>query len=194
MANYKVEVNNLFSSTVWQESLDLDTDELSKECLRRKELDKEGAVKSNQGGWQSKRIESLDSFLPLIERITSSANAFADHLSLKELKLSNIWININGYKDYNFLHDHPSAVISGVYYVKVPENGGNIEFYHPHLPAVTRDWADALKDYKMNNSPVWWYTSSDNMLFLFPSWLQHQVQPNMSHEDRISISFNFDVK
>ena len=96
MANYKVEVNNLFSSTVWKESIDLDTDVLSKECLRRKELE-EGVVKSNQGGWQSKRLKSLDAFHPLIERITSSANAFADHLSLKELKLSNIWINIKSY-------------------------------------------------------------------------------------------------
>jgi len=195
MGNCKVEVNNLFSSTVWYESLDLDTVVLSEECLRRKELE-EGVVKSNQGGWQSKRLErleSLDLFHPLIERITSSANGFANHLSLKELKLSNIWININGYKDYNFLHDHPCAVLSGVYYVKVPENGGNIEFYHPHLSTVTRDWGDALKDYKMNNSPVWWYTSRDNMLFLFPSWLQHQVQPNMSQEDRISIAFNFEL-
>ena len=30
----------------------------------------------------------------------------------------------------------------------------------------------------------------DNKLILFPSWLEHDVEPSKSDEDRISIAFN----
>ncbi len=29
-----------------------------------------------------------------------------------------------------------------------------------------------------------------NTLYIFPSWIKHLVKPNMSDEERISISFN----
>jgi len=31
----------------------------------------------------------------------------------------------------------------------------------------------------------------ENRAIIFPAWLWHQVEPNKSNEDRISISFNF---
>ena len=30
----------------------------------------------------------------------------------------------------------------------------------------------------------------ENMLLYFPGWLEHEVEPNNSNEERISISFN----
>mgnify|MGYP001275215696 CR=1 FL=1 len=192
MTNYQVQVNNLFSTTVWIETFDFDTNVLSEECLRIKESDP-GRVRTNKGGWQSSDIKFSEDD-SLIERITSSTNAFAKHLSLKELQLSNIWININGHKDYNIRHDHPGAVLSGVYYVRVPENSGNIELYHPAMQTVARTWQDAILEYQENNDQRWLYNVKDNMLLLFPGWLEHQVEPNLSNEERISISFNFVVK
>ena len=40
------------------------------------------------------------------------------------------------------------------------------------------------------NSEVWSLDSSEDTLLIFPSWLDHYVEPNESDEDRISISFN----
>ena len=34
----------------------------------------------------------------------------------------------------------------------------------------------------------------ENVLLLFPSWLKHYVNPNLSNEDRISLSFNTNFK
>ena len=34
----------------------------------------------------------------------------------KRVKFSNMWININSYKDSNIIHTHPGCLISGVYY------------------------------------------------------------------------------
>ena len=39
-----------------------------------------------------------------------------------------IWANINNKEDYNISHTHPYSHYSGVYYVKVPKNSGNLYF------------------------------------------------------------------
>jgi hypothetical protein len=33
-----------------------------------------------------------------------------------------------------------------------------------------------------------------NALYVFPGWLKHSVQPNLTKEDRLSVSFNYGVK
>ena len=47
------------------------------------------------------------------------------------LQMSNLWFNINGYKDYNNLHDHQNSILSGAFYIDVeePDLMGNIEFH-----------------------------------------------------------------
>ena len=35
------------------------------------------------------------------------------------------------------------------------------------------------------------YAPKDNLLLLFPSWLKHSVNSNMSKSERYSISFNY---
>ena len=34
------------------------------------------------------------------------------------------------------------------------------------------------------------FRAKENLLILFPSWILHQVETNLSNEDRISIAFN----
>ena len=41
-----------------------------------------------------------------------------------------------------------------------------------------------------HNSTLWKISAKTNKLIIFPSWLEHGVEPNMSNEDRISLSFN----
>ena len=37
----------------------------------------------------------------------------------------------------------------------------------------------------------WEVELKENMLLVFPSWVPHAVETNLSDEDRISLSFNF---
>ena len=57
---------------------------------------------------------------------------------------------------------------------------------------MERDWNDIILDSDLNqySSPQWWLLSEEKTLYVFPSWIKHLVQPNMSDEERISISFN----
>ena len=51
------------------------------------------------------------------------------------------------------------------------------------------------KEFNIWNSTTWWFPSVTNELVLFPSWLNHKVEPNeRATTDRISISFNTFVR
>jgi len=82
-----------------------------------------------------------------------------------------IWLNINYPKCYNTLHSHDERADNClVYYVKVPEDSGDIIF-------VSIDGEKTI-------SP------KENMILKFPPGLCHCVEPNFSEDNRISIAMN----
>ena len=188
----KVEITSIFSVPICEHHYDDDLGDLEEECIRRSTLDS-GRVVSNSGGWQSNAITSDDDFFSeFILEIEEQANNFAKELEIcQKVKLSNLWININGYKDYNRRHNHPESIISGVFYVKVPDKSSKLRFFHPSVDLMVRDW-NLNVDLKCNKytSSIWEIFPEDGKLLLFPSWLDHEVDQNLSQEKRISISFN----
>ena len=101
----------------------------------------------------------------------------------------NFWININGKHDYNLLHDHQKSVLSGVYYVDVPDdNMGDLVLVRP-------DHADYfltgnVEESTMVNAPSVSKKAVTSTMYLFPSWIKHYVDRNESEKERISIAFN----
>ena len=78
--------------------------------------------------------------------------------------------------------------MSGVYYTRVPENSGAIYFNNPvgNDIGLSKFISNSLELKSFRE-----YPAEEGELFLFPSWLDHGVLPNMNeNEDRISISFN----
>jgi len=116
-------------------------------------------------------------------------------LKVKEkynFEISRLWVNINGFKDYNIPHIHSNSFISGVYYVKSnSEKSGKINFYHPAQFLMSCLWEEKyFETFDETNSVVWSYNPLQSYIYLFPSFLAHSVQPNLDTEDRISIAFN----
>jgi uncharacterized protein (TIGR02466 family) len=109
-----------------------------------------------------------------------------------ELVIKELWMNKNGGGDFNKAHIHPNAILSGAYYVKTPEGSGNIEFYDP-VPARLMNVYPVKKRKPINLQAVE-YKAGEGQLLIFPSWLQHAVQPNRSKDYRVSISFNIGYK
>lgn len=99
---------------------------------------------------------------------------------------------INGKFASNSVHNHPNSILSGVYYLKAPENCGGIYFNDPRpasqmlIPPVT--------DFNLWTHPKVSYKPNVGTMLLFPSWLLHGVDMNMSDEVRIAISFNIGMK
>ena len=125
---------NIFSAPIYSKILNLETKKLREYCIYLKEnIDSNN--KSNRGGWQSPPLEKEDHPVlnNLISEIYKSGEKYRQTISYKyPLKILNIWININGNKDYNVQHTHPNCVASGVYYLT--SNHSKLSFIIPAVP------------------------------------------------------------
>lgn len=184
------EVFNIFEIPVLRKKLNIDNNKIISYVHKLKKNDT-GNILSNEGGYQSSILsKNFDTSLKLlVNDIENIGNEMKEHLNLiGNLKIDTLWANINEYKDFNIAHIH-SGVFSGVYYVKTPENCGNIVFEHPIIDVMNISWKRKL--YNKQNSAEWWLPSEESLLYIFPSWLRHYVKPNLNkEEERISISFN----
>tara|TARA_R100001163_G_C5019104_1_gene162430 strand:+ start:325 stop:927 length:603 start_codon:yes stop_codon:yes gene_type:complete len=193
-------LHSLFPCVVSEHKLNFDTDTIKEECYKRKQLDigrssQNKHPTSNVGGWQSNSFfKDTDSFFgPLLHSIEEHClNYIHEIVSIQNCFLHNAWININSKGDSNFPHDHPGSIVSGVYYVRLPENSGRLVFQNPSGKLISTYWnmKGGPNEWNRANSEVWSLDSSEDTLLIFPSWLDHFVQPSESDEDRISISFN----
>ena len=193
-------IHNIFPTPLFIKHLNLNTKEMASYCLSMQKKDPKGRIHSNKGGWQSYDLDGEHQPLSkLLNDIEHYTNKFCDDIGLiSNLKIKNAWVNINGYRDMNDTHNHPGSIISGVYYVKTPKHGGDIVFYHPNYDTFGFAWSDKqVKEdkhkikYTLHNSARWFVPAEDDKLMLFPSWINHSVEPNKNKkEKRISISFN----
>lgn len=188
-------IQDLFKISILCIQLDLDVKSIENFCMEH-QISSEGRAKSNIGGYQSKDLDIENKYLkPLVDEIKKYSKIMAeDHTLDTECDRVDMWFNINGYKDYNMAHNHPASVYSGVYYVKTPLDCGNIVFEHPALDVIGYANNNLMfKKWNSRTAAIWRKVPVENTMFLFPSWLKHGVEPNLSKEKRISISFNLRV-
>ena len=192
MSEINYQIQDLFKVPLYKTALSLDNKAMANYCLSISKKDK-GRQLSNIGGWQSDNLENVPELSSLITEIEKHTTLFTKEIGIECLnKVTNKWININGFRDINMVHSHPNCLISGVYYVQTPKDCGNIIFNHPVRALLQHTWLEQnIDNYTEYNSPEWWMPSSAGLLYLFPSWLDHFVKPNLNKkEKRISISFN----
>tara|TARA_R110000744_G_scaffold218067_1_gene336789 strand:+ start:186 stop:743 length:558 start_codon:yes stop_codon:yes gene_type:complete len=181
---------NIFSSYIQEDLFTLDTKKIKKEILNIKVKNKK-RIASNYGGWQSESFSKInENFKILFNKINLSVKEIEKNLSLeKKLFLNNYWCNVNYLSCFNRPHNHSGAVLSGVYYVSIPKNSGNLIFQDFN---TNKDIAyKFVKNYNNYNSTLWTVSPKENLCVLFPSYLQHYVEPNLNKKERISISFNY---
>ena len=154
-----------------------------------------GRIVSNEGGYQSDDLNLNEPVLqPLISNILNETGKYLKNFEtdIVNFDIGNMWININGYKDYNGEHVHSNCLFSGVYYVQSPKLCGDIEFVRPDHYLIGATWKDKdIKNYNSYNSHIWAFESKVNTGLIFPSYFQHRVKPNFNKtEERYSFSFN----
>ncbi len=162
-----------------------------------------GTMRSNMaqlGAWHSPTdMHVRAEYNPLTAEIFEFVHGIYNELGYDndfEPVCDSMWVNINPRYAYNREHTHPHALWSGVYYVQTPENCGLLYFLDP------RAQAQALPPYydaQRRRAESWHevhYQPQEGRMIVFPAWLTHAVQPNLSalegpEGDRISVSFNF---
>ena len=150
---------------------------------------KDSVRKSNRGGWQSELVDPKDeNYKPLVDEIVE----FIKHLNLnvKDMFIPQLWTNVNRKNDYNIIHQHGQYTLSGTYYVKVPKDSGPIVFRDPRPGAISNNFLvnnfDRGEFKKVN--------IMEGLLAIWPSYLDHFVEPSNTDEERISISFDINCR
>ena len=161
---------------------------IEEEC-RLYEQQRAGTPRLNFGWHNKSEFPNIKQLLLHIEKFSP---AWFDEMGIKDSysrKLENYWVNINGPGRFNKAHLHPNSVFTGVYYVKAEKNCGNITFHNSSDKEFTlQTYVDKPNQFSMTNVN---YEPVVGRVIIFPSWLQHSVDSNMSNTDRISISFQF---
>jgi len=177
--------------------------------------------RTNRGGWQSNDGYYLESN-PVRDLVLNSlGNYFNTNSIIKpgvNIYLSACWININKKGDFNVQHDHPGCHMSGVMYLKIPENkkdtkvsgvnsidgyadaigdpvGGEIAFANHNSFGSWKELFYYTDEFKEKNSQfgAYYIEPKEGVMLFFPANLRHHVEPSKSDEDRISVSFNADL-
>ena len=167
--------------------------ELKDYIYKEKEKYPEGAKKSNVSGWHSDdfdlKSESLKNFIKEIsQNIESAIKDMGWDLEIQIVKITGMWSIINDKDAFNEKHHHGNSALSAAYYVKAEKNAGNIVLFDPRQANVFHH--PSSKDVNNLNAQVQSVTPKAGTLVLFPSYLEHKVNPNLSNEERIVISFN----
>jgi uncharacterized protein (TIGR02466 family) len=159
---------------------------------------------SNAGGWHSDRDiaawggAEIEEVLDIARGAATRLTADRDGKPVQPDWKTVAWANVNRPGDSNICHYHPGAVWSGTYYVDdggCADNhslGGEFEMldprgagpgmYAPHLKFAGEDGQSVGSAETIRPRP--------GLLFLFPSWLFHQVRPYRGTGLRISVAFN----
>jgi len=152
-----------------------------------------GVQKTNMNGWHSEtNMHTKPEYKMLVDLLyQAQAHIYKEELLDNEPYLGNMWANINSPGGYNRPHNHANSLWSGVYYIKTPKNSGHLKCEDPKSVATMtypKRKEGQLPSYlwrEVHFEPV------AGRLIMFPSWLNHCVDPNMSNDIRISVSFNF---
>ena len=103
------------------------------------------------------------------------------------------WLNVTEPGGSHHQHYHPNSIISGVFYLSSVEDD-KINFLDPNHNLKER-YSFSSTEYNVWNSRTWFVSVENNILVLFPSWLEHSVEPNeKATKNRISLSFNVFAK
>ena len=191
---FKVFERLWWATPVWECPVeDIDNKSIAEYCYKVKE-EKPGVNISNRGGWHSgELITPLPSALEqLFNELTVFVNDVPQrYMGTSDLILGNWWININGKYDYNTPHDHQNSVLSGTYYVQVPEENMGDLMLHRGDNAEFFLTSKVEREQTMVNTMAVPCPVKESMFYLFPSWVKHSVERNNTDSERISIAFNF---
>jgi len=191
---FTVKEKLLWSTPVWECPVSgVDNTPIKEYCLRVKKQ-KPGVTISNRGGWHSQEL--IFPVVQELELLFKNISIFindvcAVYTGINTLVLGNWWININGKGDYNTPHNHQNSILSGVYYVSVPDkNMGDLVLHREDASEYFLTNRIKRRDSLINTS-IESYSAEESKFILFPSWTRHSVNRNESAKERISIAFNF---
>ena len=142
-------------------------------------------------GWQSEQtLHQRDEFQELISCVNNAAKSVLRFLRIGQeaLEITGCWATVLATGAMHKAHSHPNNFLSGVYYVRIHPGADTINFHDPR--SQTRVIRPSVVELTAENTDQVVVRVTNGTLLVFPSYLEHSVDTNMSAGERISISFN----
>jgi uncharacterized protein (TIGR02466 family) len=138
------------------------------------------------------RDPAFDRLKRLLDRHVArfAEEAYLD-LGGRKPKLDSLWVNVmKGTGGFHSGHIHPHSIVSGTVYVRVPEGAGPLKLEDPRLPMMMA--APLRREDAPEDARSFVYAEPQpGTVFLWESWLRHEVPAGRAKSERISISFNY---
>src|SRR2546421_9503217 len=142
-------------------------------------------------GWQSvQSLHELDDFRDLVScvhRVVPGILRFL-RIGYDAYQVTACWATVLARGAAHKLHQHPNNFLSGVYYVRTHPGADTINFHDPR--SQTGVIRPPVVELTAENTDQVVVRVTNGTLLMFPSYLEHSVDTNMSAEERISISVN----
>jgi uncharacterized protein (TIGR02466 family) len=136
----------------------------------------------------------VPAFGELVKALDGHVAAFAKELEYdlqgRKLALDSLWINVLPPGGVHTSHIHPHSVISGSYYVTVPDGASALKIEDPRLGLMMAA-PPRKKKAKPENRQFAYMAPAPGTVLLWESWLRHEVPLNQAESERISVSFNY---
>ena len=142
-------------------------------------------------GWQSgQALHEREDFRDLVSCVHRGVTSILRFLRIGHdaFEITACWATVLAQGAAHKIHSHPNNFLSGVYYVRTQAGADTIYFHDPRRQtAVIRP---PVVELTADNTDQVVVKVRNGALLMFPSFLEHSVDANMSEEERISISFN----
>ncbi|WP_435230840.1 TIGR02466 family protein [Pseudopelagicola sp. nBUS_20] len=201
------QIESLFVTRLYRAKLSefgetLDQNELKASCYSIAEDDEAGQAWCLDNGYSGyTSYASLTDlawrfpiFADMVAALDAHVAAFSKDLEFeldgRSLKLEDLWVNILPEGGAHSSHLHPHSVISGTVYVSMPEGASALKLEDPRsgrmmaAPIRTKNAPRNLQQFIYVKPKV-------GEVFLWESWLRHEVPMNTAEDERISVSFNY---
>jgi len=187
------DVITMFPTLVWKFQLEsglrdvLDAAILAALVELRRDLP---ALPAGQG-WQSANNlhehEGLREFVGCVDRGASAVLRFL-RVGVEAYEITGCWATVLAPGAAHKVHSHPNNYLSGVYYVSVHPGADTINFHDAR--AQTGVIRPPVAELTSQNTDQVVVRVLNGTLLMFPAWLAHSVDANVSKKERISVSFN----
>lgn len=144
---------------------------------------------SNAGCWRG--TQTLEHIRFLLDAIEYAVNEQLEYYARIDQTFAEFakkdfnihyWANVNETGSRNVMHAHKPGIFSGVYYLQ-GDGTGDLRLLNP---ANTLGECNPESPFARD----FFFSPKDKDLIMWPSWLPHEVETNLSNRQRINIAFD----
>ena len=178
---------NLFSKVVLMDQLNLsinDLQQLNQKAKNEKYVDVE-EIYSTKISKSLYVLDSLDNIKKIIlDKFLNINNTYFKYDN--DFKITTSWFTKSIKNNIGDFHNHGNNFYSGIYYIDVDDDTGDIEF----SDFTPSSFDLNTTEFNIDNSKSWRVKPENDLIIFFPSEMYHKIHLNKSEKNRYSLAFN----